>query len=432
MKVNILFIFVFFVLVDSQTELKYDILGCPFGWKASGQAWYAPKYGKETWQNLNSAFVAESSYSSSLHQQQKQYSYFPREYILCLICELDLITVQGSSKNQRWIEVCGTHSTELKSKQLHFEMQECYYFNDQNGVKKYYTYGFTLNWCLNQPICAINVSLSFNFLFDSLRLASPILCSKYHRQTGSARNKNANPYKFVDLACPSGLITKTEMHNTICQGTSTSSLCILCSSEEAEFYVCHIKDCANISPNINFNSLAIPNSNLPGFDFDSKRYCGAKLDLDSIHYDFNETNLIICEENNKTNHIIREENNHINVFVICFSVSCIIIISLLIVVIFLSIKNLRLRRDQRPKQEPEQRLSGSLYFYSNDSKNQGKNTQELERQGSSYNYSTSNNSLNRIPGQERNQDRRLEHSRNSDSGPRNEPDLHYTEPYSEC
>ncbi len=254
-----------------------------------------------------------------------------------------------------------------------------------------------------------------------MRLASPILCSEYHKQ--SAKNKQMNPYKFVDLVCPLGFITTIEMQYTLCQGALASSLCILCSSEEAEFSVCHTNDCEEVTPNINFNSLAIPNSNLPDFDFDSKRYCGVKLDLNSTRYELNETNLKICEE-----------NNHKNVFVICFSVSCIIIISLLIIVIFLSIKKSRFRRDQRPKQEPEQRLSGSVYFFSNESKNQGKNTPELERRGSSYNYSTSNHSLNRIPDEERNQDRRPEHSTNSDmdSGPRNEPDIHYTEPYSEC
>jgi hypothetical protein len=406
MKANVVFIFVLFAVVDSQTELKYDILGCPFGWKASSQAWYAPKHEKEAWTNYQPAAAAETYYSSSFHQQN-QNGYFPKEYNFCLICESDLYSSLHPDltwkKHERWIEVCVTNSTRLSAKQLKYEQQTCSLSNDQHGETRFYTYENTLNWCRFQPVCAINVSLSFNVLFNALREASPILCSKYHRQT--ARHKNLNPYKFVDLVCPSGFITTIEMHSTLCQGTLTSSLCILCSSEEAEFSVCLTKDCEKISPNINFNSLVIPDSNLPALDFVSKNYCGVKIDLDSTRYEFiNETNLIICEE-----------NNHINVFVICFSVSCIIIISLLIVVIFLSIKNLRLRRDQRPKQEPEQQLSGSVYFFSNKSKNQGRNTQELERRGSSYNYSTSNNSLNRIPGQERNQDRRPEHSRNSDS-----------------
>jgi hypothetical protein len=366
MKVNILFIFVFFVLVDSQTELKYDILGCPFGWKASGQAWYAPKY-EETWTNINPAFAAATSYSSSF-QYPKQNGYFPREYIVCLICKNDLMSIQESSRYKRLIEVCGTNSTEIKSKQLHFEMQECYIYNGQNGVKKYYTYGFTLNWCLNQPICAINVSLSFNFLYNSLKQASPILCSEFSKHS-AAKDKNLNPYKFVDLVCPSGFFTKIEMHNTLCKGVLKSSLCILCSSEESEFSVCYCKGCEEISENINLNYLVDPNSKLPVFNFDAKRYCGVQIDLDLTSYEFvNETNLIVCSENgsenaNVTNRIVCIEN----AMAISLAVFCVTTLILIIIVVILSIKIFKTNKTGRQQsQEQDPPLADHVYYNTNE------------------------------------------------------------------
>ena len=108
MKLIICVTFVFFAIVKSQNasnELRFDILGCPFGWKASSQAWYAPKYEKDTWTGQNPAFAAQKPYSSIFSHQIKT-GYFPREHILCLICENDLKSdeYQGSTRNQRWIE----------------------------------------------------------------------------------------------------------------------------------------------------------------------------------------------------------------------------------------------------------------------------------------------------------------------------------------
>ena len=130
MKVNTFVTLLFFAIVKRQNALiekRFDILGCPFGWKASGQVWYAPKYEKDNWINPNLAFASSTSDTYTFSQQNKN-GYFPREHILCLICEYDLISVkyQGTARNERWIEVCGTNSTELKNKKLHFEMQKCY------------------------------------------------------------------------------------------------------------------------------------------------------------------------------------------------------------------------------------------------------------------------------------------------------------------
>ena len=365
MKVNILFIFVFFVLVDSQTELKYDILGCPFGWKASGQAWYAPKYEKDDFTNYPEAFAAVTSYSSSFQSQsqsQNGYHYFPEEYNLCLICESDLYSLLYPGltwkKHQRWIEVCVTNFTRLRTKQLKYEQQTCSLSNVQHTETHFFTYENTLNWCRFQPVCAINVSLSFNFLYDALRLTSPILCSEYYKQ--SAKNKNMNLYKFVDLVCPSGFITHIEMHYTLCQGALTPSLCILCSSEEAEFSVCYTKDCVERSPIINFNSLVIPDSNFPALDFVSKNYCGVKVDLDLTYYKLlNETNLIVCNE-----------GNYENALAISLAVFCATTFVLIIIVSILSIKLCRRNgTDRQQSQEQDPPLADHVYYNTNDSGN---------------------------------------------------------------
>jgi hypothetical protein len=357
MEPKTLFTFMFFAIVNSKAELKYNILGCPSGWKASGQAWYAPKYEKETWINDNPAFAGQTTYSLSFHQQD-QNRYFPREYILCLICKNDLMSVQESSRQQRLIEVCGSNSNELKNKKMYFEMQSCFIHKDQTGVFNFYTYGFTLNWCNTQPVCAINVSLSLNFLYDALRQVSPILCSEYHKQ--HVRSKSLNLYSSVDLVCPSGFITTIEMHSTLCQGTLTSSLCILCSSEEAEFSVCLTKDCEKISPNINFNSLVIPDSNLPALDFVSKRYCGVKIDLDLTHYQFlNETNLIVCHK-----------SNYENALAISLAVFCATTFLLIIIIIILTIKLCRRHgTDRQQSQEQDPPLADHVYYNTNDSGN---------------------------------------------------------------
>ena len=158
MNSKLLFYLYFFSTVLNATanspENSFVILECPFGWIAIGQAWYAPQREGDQWLTNLPAFVGQTRYTTTLHLQAR-HIYFPNKYAICLICEHDSAMYHPdksrmylSKQSQRWVEVCGSQSSFMRTDKIVFEMQICEVINDGQGKPYFYTYEYTLNWCL--------------------------------------------------------------------------------------------------------------------------------------------------------------------------------------------------------------------------------------------------------------------------------------------
>jgi hypothetical protein len=164
-------------------EKDVVILECPYGWIASGQAWYAPKKDGDQWDSTQPAHVGQTLYTTSFHLQGRDI-YFPDKYAICLICEYnsaiyhpDKTRLYFPGHSQRWVEVCAYRSSFMRTEKLKFEKQICEVIYDGQGKAHFYTFENTLIWCRSQPVCAVEVNLSMTYLHDALRTTSFVSCS---------------------------------------------------------------------------------------------------------------------------------------------------------------------------------------------------------------------------------------------------------------
>jgi len=164
-------------------EQDLVILECPYGWIASGQAWYAPKKDGDQWDSTQSTHVGQTLYTTLLHKQATNI-YFPDKYAICLICEYNSAIYHPDKtrqylpgQSQRWVEVCAYRSSLMRREKLKFEKQICKVINDGQGKAHFYTFENTLIWCRSQPVCAVEVNLSITYLYDALRTTSFVYCS---------------------------------------------------------------------------------------------------------------------------------------------------------------------------------------------------------------------------------------------------------------
>ena len=165
-----------------------------------------------------------------------------------------------------------------------------------------------------------------------------------------------NPYTFVGLTCPlNSRLKGFEKRNLINAGNPKLSFCTICSSVEAEFSICAPEDNAEISQNINFNALVVPNStcfidssqndsterkcNLPA---SNTPYCGIKLnnqnkaDRKELFQIIDTNQLIPCNK--------AEDSSPIGSLGISLGICLAIIVALLIAIYILASQNKKLKK----------------------------------------------------------------------------------------
>jgi len=104
-------------------------LECPFGWIAIGQAWYAPQREGELRDPKLPAHVGQTLYTTTFHNPSKN-AYCPNKYAICLICEYDSAIFHPDksriflpNQSQRWVEVCESQSSFMRTGKTIFEKQ---------------------------------------------------------------------------------------------------------------------------------------------------------------------------------------------------------------------------------------------------------------------------------------------------------------------
>jgi hypothetical protein len=158
----------------------------------------------------------------------------------------------------------------------------------------------------HEDTCGARTSIAYQPLAKSKTATSAISCSETVKKNGVERS-SPNPTERINLMCPYGSFLKGyEYQFSLCleRGEPENIFCIVCQSEDNEFFVCLI-NCDSIIPKLRFQHLVFnQTTNTREMIDKSEGYCGFKtqspINYAQLCQQFIRANFVECHVADKT------------------------------------------------------------------------------------------------------------------------------------